>query len=104
LSIVSRTEIHQHETSGAISHHILRLHITMQEACGMYRLEGIRQDGANLSDFGGLESATSPHFLLQRFTLDQLHPQASPAINAIGAINSHHVRVPHAADEMALSD
>ena len=40
----------------------------------MHRLESIREDGANLRDFGRLQGASSPNFLVQRLALDQLHP------------------------------
>ena len=72
--IVPRPEIHQHQTSGTLSHHVLRLHVTMQQACRMHGLERVTKDGSNLSNLVKLKGASPPNFLLERLALNQFHP------------------------------
>jgi len=70
----------------------------------MHGLERIAKDRTNLCDFVRRESASSPNFLFERLAFNQLHPQASLAIHAIGTMNRHDVCVSDSAEEMALSD
>ena len=102
LQLLTGTEVHQDQSPAVFAHDVLRLDVAMNQSGAMHggdRAAQLRQDRRR---FAGAEGALLPDEILERAPLDQLHPYADAAVDAIGAVDRDHMRVAHASQEASF--
>ena len=57
-----------------------------------------------LDSFGSAEHRLLFEELLQRVAANELHPEADPVANLLGAVNGDHIRMAHAGEQSAFVD
>ena len=70
----------------------------------MDRRQGVREIDADADHAIDIERPPLAQFLLERLSVDELHPDAHLPLDTLGAIDGHDVRVPDPSEQSAFLD
>jgi hypothetical protein len=93
LELHARSEVPEHDPPCRLDHHVLRFHVAMNETGAMDRIERAAQLRADPRDVLGRKGTAVAQLRFQGATLDELHPETGPAIEALSTVDRRHVRV-----------
>ena len=92
-------EVHQHDASAALAHHVVRLQVGVDVALGMDCDQRAAQLSADGGGFLGAHRAVRLDFGRERPAVDELHPQADAAVRLTGAEDPDDVGMPDPREE-----
>ena len=84
-------EVHEDDASVPCQHDVVRFDVAMEETRVVHRTDRTRELESNADGVRRTEGATTLHSLLQRFSIDELHPQADAIVDAVGAVDGHDI-------------
>ena len=92
-------EIHEHDPAAGFAHHVVRLDVAVQQPGLVHRGHGTAQIDADERSLLCAEHAAGGERLLERQTLDELHPETDGLVVLIDAVDRHDIRVAHASQQ-----
>ena len=104
LELSAGAEVHQHDAAVFGSHHVVRLDIPMQQAGAVHGRHRATELETDVDSFGGADHLPLVEDLLEGVAANELHPQADPISNLLGAVDGDYVRMPHPREQSAFVD
>ena len=95
-------EVHQHDASAALAHHVVRLQVGVDVSLGVDRDQRAAQLPADGRGFLGAHGAVPLDFGRERPAVDELHPQADAAVRLARAEDPDDVGMPDPREEAPL--
>src|SRR5262249_49776850 len=74
VELQAGSEVSEHYATGCVAHHVLGLHVPMQESGAMNCAQGATEFDADTGHLGGFECAAVTQLRFERTAIDELHP------------------------------
>ncbi len=98
------SQVHQDDPPPGLPHHVLRLHIAVDESCPVQGGQGTAKLLTDSRRFAGAHGPLLVEQLGQRAAVDDLHPDSDPPLLPLGSIDHDHVPLADAGEARPFRD